>query len=346
MTHERSLPTDDGTEEFDDEPGKKGSSSTDGPEILVLHGGAPGLSAASFGDALSARLPDHDVQVASTPAQERTLIRNARVVAGNGLEASLLRHATALEYYAHASSGVDALPLTELAERGIAVTNAAGLMPSIAEQVLGYLLVFARDLRTGWRRQQRQEWRHYQPSELLGSTVTLVGLGSIGTQVLERLDGFSVETIGIRHTPSKGGPADEVIGYETDAVHSAFARTDYLVLACPLTETTEGLVDQTALDTLPTDAVVVNVARGPIVDTEALVASLQSNRLRGAALDVTDPEPLPTDHPLWSLDNVFLTPHNAGSNPHHWERVADRLARNVEHAERTGAFADLENQVC
>lgn len=346
MKNGGSLPNGDRGEEMDDGLSENSSMSDDGAEILVLRDGAPGLSAKSLGEALMTRLPDHDVQVAVTPEQERTLIRYAQVVAGNGLSESLLRQAPVLKYYAHVSSGVDNLPLDELTERGVAVTNAAGLMPSIAEQVLGYLLVFARDFCTGWRRQRRREWRHYQPGELRGSTVTIVGLGSIGLQVLDRLSGFGVETIGIRHTPSKGGPADEIIGYETDDVHSALARTDYLVLTCPLTELTEGLVDQTALDTLPPDAVVVNVARGPVIDTDALVAALQSNRIRGAALDVTDPEPLPADHPLWDLSNVLITPHNAGANPHHWERVADRIARNVERAEQTGAYDDLENQIC
>jgi len=92
-------------------------------------------------------------------------------------------------------------------------------------------------------------------------------------------------------------------------------------------------------------SVLVNVARGPIVDTDALVSALQSNKLHAAALDVTDPEPLPAEHPLWDFGNVFITPHNSGHTPHYWERVADILAENLERVEETGSYEDLRNQV-
>jgi phosphoglycerate dehydrogenase-like enzyme len=128
-------------------------------------------------------------------------------------------------------------------------------------------------------------------------------------------------------------------------LHDALARTDYLVLACPLTDTTRGLIGTVELRTLPPSAVLVNVARGPIVDTDALVAALRSEGVRGAALDVTDPEPLPTDHPLWNLDNVLLTPHTGGHTPMHWPRLADILARNLTRLDDGASATELENVV-
>jgi len=104
---------------------------------------------------------------------------------------------------------------------------------------------------------------------------------------------------------------------------------EYVVIACPLTETTRKLVDADALRTLREDAVLINIARGAVVDTDALVSELRNNRIGGAALDVTDPEPLPEDHPLWGLGNVTITPHNAGHTPEYYDRVADILAENV-----------------
>jgi phosphoglycerate dehydrogenase-like enzyme len=313
------------------------------PDVVALGSDAPGLAATDLRDALERHLPDRVVRLAQTPEEEHELVAEATVVVGNAFTTAQLERAGELELYAHASSGVDALPLDEFAERGVAVTNAAGLMPCISEQVLGYLLTFARDLREGLQRQRRREWRHYQPGELTGSTVTVVGLGAVGTQILARLDPFGVERIGVRHTPEKGGPAEEIYGY--DEFHEVLRQTDYLVLSCPLTELTRGLVGAEELSTLPTDAIVVNVARGAVVRTDALVAALRRNLLGGAALDVTDPEPLPEDHPLWTLDNVLLTPHNAGSSPNHWERVAALLAENLEHAEETGRYTELKNQV-
>jgi phosphoglycerate dehydrogenase-like enzyme len=208
--------------------------------------------------------------------------------------------------------------------------------------VLGYILTFARRLHVAARRRDREEWRHYRARELKGSTVTVVGLGSIGTEVVARLDPFDVETIGVRYTPSKGGPTDEVLGF--DDIHDALARTDYLVLACPLTETTHHLIDREAFATLTPEAVVVNVARGGVIDQDALVKALANERIRGAALDVTDPEPLPPDHPLWPFENCLITPHVGGSTTRHWDRMADIVADNVaalEAGRPPGEFRNL-----
>jgi phosphoglycerate dehydrogenase-like enzyme len=153
---------------------------------------------------------------------------------------------------------------------------------------------------------------------------------------------MDVETIGVRYTPEKGGPTDEVRGFDPDAIHASLARSDYVVVACPLTETTRKLLDEAAFATMPPESVLINVARGGIVDTDALVAALRSNAIRGAALDVTDPEPLPKGHPLWDLENCLLTPHTGGHTPKHWDRLAAIVARN---AARLGSDEPLENLV-
>jgi phosphoglycerate dehydrogenase-like enzyme len=312
-------------------------------DIAVLRRGTHGLPMDEYAEALRERLPEHDIALARTPGEERELVADASVVTGVGIDENLLAAADELELFACAYAGYGHLPMDALRERGVAVTNAAGIhAPSIAEQVVGYLLTFARDLHEGWRRQRNREYRHYQARELGGSTVTVVGMGAIGHAVVERLQGFDVDTIGVRYTPEKGGPTDEVIGFDEEAFHDALARTDYLVVATPLTDTTRGLVDEAAVHTLPPESVLVNVARGGVVDTDALVCALQKQSIRGAALDVTDPEPLPEDHPLWNFENVLLTPHNAGHTPEHWNRLADILATNVP---RLDSGEPLENRV-
>ncbi|WP_049924768.1 D-2-hydroxyacid dehydrogenase [Halopiger djelfimassiliensis] len=318
---------------------------TDRPDVLVLRRGTHGTPIERYADAIRDRHPELSVELARTPAQERTAIRDARFVTGMTLADDLLEAAERMEVFACAYAGTGHLPLDRLADRGVTVTNASGVHgPNIGEHVLGAILHFTRRFHVGARRQRRREWRHYQAHELQGSTVTIVGLGAIGRAVNERLDPFGVETIGVRYSPEKGGPTDEVIGFDRDAFHKALARTDYLVLACPLTETTRGLVDREAFVTLDPDAVLVNVARGAVVDTDALVTALRSNWVRGVSLDVTDPEPLPEDHPLWTFENVQITPHNAGHTPKYYERLADIVAENARR------FADdpdaaLENQV-
>ncbi|OYR58399.1 D-2-hydroxyacid dehydrogenase [Halorubrum halodurans] len=314
-------------------------------DIAVLDHDAHGIPAADYAEILRDRLPDHTVRLARTAEERRRYLAEATVVAGKWLSADELDAAENLRLFACNSAGVDHLPLEALADRGIAVTNASGVHgPNIAEHVLGWVLTFARRLDEGMRRQERREWRRFKSfTELAGSTVTVVGLGSIGEAVVERFGGFDVETIGVRHTPEKDSPTDEVVGY--DDLQEALVRTDVLVISCPLTETTEGLIGEAELDALPTDAIVVNVARGGVIDTPALVSALRSNVIHGAALDVTDPEPLPSDHDLWGFENVLLTPHVSGHTPKYWERRADILVENVERAAETGEYDDLRNRV-
>ncbi len=316
------------------------------PDVVVLRRDIHGMPLRGYVEALRERLPDREVVHARTPTEERELVADAPVVTGLDLRNELLDTASELELFQCLYAGTDHLPMDELAERGVAVTNASGVHgPPVAEWVLGMVLTFARRLHEGTRRQDRREWRHYRAYELAGSTVTVVGLGHIGQAIVQRLSGFDVDTIGVRYTPDKGGPTDEVVGFDDEAFHGALARTDYLVLACPLTDRTEGLVDEAALETLPPTAVLVNIARGPVVDTDALLDELRGEGIAGAALDVTDPEPLPEDHPLWTLDNVRITSHVAGHTPKYYERVADILAGNLAQVDDTGSYEDLENQV-
>ncbi len=316
------------------------------PDVLVLRRGTHGMPVEAYVEALTTRLPELTVRRAATPEAERAAIESAPFVTGMTLEPELLDHATELSVFACAYAGTDHLPMERLAERGVAVTNASGVHgPNMGEHVLGAILYFTRRFHVATRRQRRREWRHYQAHELAGSTVTIVGLGAIGQAVASRLDPFEVETIGVRYSPAKGGPTDEVVGFEPPQFHAALARTDYLVLACPLTETTRGLIDREALTTLEPTAVIVNVARGPVIDTDALVDAIRKEHIRGTSLDVTDPEPLPETHPLWNFGNVQITPHNAGHTPAYYERLADIVAENARRFFESGPTATLENQV-
>ena len=313
------------------------------PDIVVLREGTEGLSMESYAETLREQLPSRTIEHARTPQEERELLEKARVATGITIDEALVARAENLELFACTFAGTEHVPVETLTEHGVAVTNAGGIhAPGIAEQAIGNVLIFARNLHEGWRRKANHEWRHFQSQELAGSTVTIVGLGSIGQEIAKRLEGFDVDTVGVRYTPAKGGPTDEVVGFDEDTIHDAFARSEYVILAAPLTDLTRGLVGEAELATLPPDAVLVNAARGALVDTDALVSALQSNKIRGAALDVTDPEPLPADHPLWDLENCLITPHTGGHTPKHWDRLAAIVAHNIDALESGG---ELENVV-
>ena len=315
--------------------------------VVVLNQPAHGVPASEYADELRRRLSGYDVKHPLTADETRAAVEQARIITGTHIDENLLSRAEELELFACASAGVGHLPLSALEDHGVAVTNASGVHgPNIAEHVVGWLLAFARRLDEGWRREQENLWQHFRGGEFQGSTVTVVGLGAIGQAVVERLDGFGVETIGARYNPEKGGPTDDVVGFtKEDEFQGALSRSDYVVVAAPLTDETRGLVGEAELAAMPTDAVLVNVGRGPIVDTDALVSAVRGSKLGGAGLDVTDPEPLLADHPLWEFDNVRITPHNAGSTPKYWSRLAGILVENVERISDSGDVADLRNEV-
>jgi len=315
------------------------------PDIAVLRQKIHGLSAEAYAETLRERLPDREVALATTPAEERDLLSRVQVATGFDVGEADLDAAENLDLFACVFAGTGHLPIEAFEARDVAVTNASGVHgPNIAEQVLGSLLYFARRFHVAERQKEANVWQSYPTVELQGSTVAVVGLGALGEAVVDRLDPFGVETVGVRYSPEKGGPTDEVVGFDDEqGLHDAFARADYVVIACPLTDATRGLVDADAFASMAPDTVLVNVGRGPVVDTDALVSQLRSNGIRGAALDVTDPEPLPADHPLWEFENVLITPHNAGHTPKYWERMADIIAENLDKLD--AGDDDLRNRV-
>ncbi|NHN41102.1 D-2-hydroxyacid dehydrogenase [Halorubellus sp. JP-L1] len=300
--------------------------------VAVLRETVHGIPLEDYVDSLREHLPDHEVVRARTPSEEREVVRDADVVAGMNISDRVLENFDDVSLFACAFAGTGHLPMDALREKGVAVTNASSVhAPNMGEHALAAVLSFTRRFHVARRQMAEDVWRSYPTHELADSTVTVVGLGAIGTAVAERLDAFDVETVGVRHSPEKGGPVDRVVGYDDPAgVEKALAESSYVVLACPLTDTTEGLLDHDAFVTMPSDAVVVNMARGPVVDTDDLVSALRRHEIRGAALDVTDPEPLPSGHPLWDFDNVLVTPHNAGHTPKYYDRLAEIVAENVK----------------
>jgi len=231
------------------------------------------------------------------------------------------------------SAGVDWL-IGQVPEH-ITVCNARGVYDApLAEWVVGAILAMQRGLVQSRDAQARHAWDAIEPPDLLGRSVVILGQGSIGTAIADRLRPFGVELTGVARTAREGvrGLAD---------LDDVLLRADILVNMLPLTTETAGLVDARRLGLLPDGALVVNAGRGRTIDTAALVAELRAGRLR-AALDVTDPEPLPPDHPLWELPNVLITPHMAGDSPESTIR-AFRLAG--DQIRRFAAGEPLINEV-
>ena len=314
-----------------------------GPKTAILH--SVGESAAEeLATTIRERLPDLDLAVARTPPESEDAIADAEVAITLWLPEELLDSATNLRWVQAISAGVDHHELDRLQEDGVALTNASGVHAQpIAEQVLGYMLAFERGIAQGIRQQERGVWERYSGGELLGKTLGVVGLGAIGTRVAQVGAALGMETIGTKRDPSSAPDVvDEAFG--PDGLWEVLTRSDYLVLACPLTDETEGLIGSDKLAAMGSEAVLVNIARGGVVDQDALTRTLQQHHIGGAALDVFETEPLPQDSVLWNLSNVIVTPHMAGSTPKYWERCGELFVENYERYVERGPEA-LENRV-
>lgn len=215
---------------------------------------------------------------------------------------------------------------------GVALANAATVHEtSTAELALALVLASQRGIPQFVRAGDERSWQLVSYPSLADRKVLLIGYGGVGRAIEARLSGFEASLTRIARTArtdrNLAGEEVPVLGF--DGLHGALADAEVVILAVPLTDETRGLIDASALAAMPDGALLVNVARGPVVDTDALVAELQSGRLR-AALDVTFPEPLPEDHPLWACPNALITPHVGGDSSAMLPRMAALIRRQIE----------------
>ena len=283
---------------------------------------------------------------AETEVESRGFLEDAQVAVTGRFDEEWLAEAPDLEWIQTMSAGVDYLDLDAFEDAGVAVTNAAGVHAEpIGEQVLGYMLAFERQLLESFHNKQRGVWERSSGGELAGKTVGIIGLGAIGSRVAELASAFRMEVIGTKRNRNDAPDVvDEVFGPGEEDLREILLRSDYLVVACPLTEETEGLISRDELRTMPSDAVLINIARGEVVDEHALVRALQYRGIRGAGLDVFEEEPLPPDSILWDLSNVIITPHMGGSTPKYASRLAGIIERNLDAFEESTTPCDTVAQ--
>jgi len=236
-------------------------------------------------------------------------------------------------------AGVDWMPLAELHQHGVALTCGSGLTAvQVAEFAVMTMLAVAKDYPAVVRAQDRHEWLPVPPGtrELAGSRALMVGFGAIGQAIGRMLNGFGVEVVPVR---SRGGQG--ALG--PDEWRGQLGQFDWIVLALPGTVDTRGIIGAAELSAMKREAVLVNFARADCIDQDALTAALTESQITAAVLDLTDPEPLPPEHPLWSLPNAHITMHLSGiPTPASQARAAERFLRNCERFRTDEA---LEGQV-
>jgi phosphoglycerate dehydrogenase-like enzyme len=239
--------------------------------------------------------------------------------------------AGALAWFHTFSAGVDDGFFQGLLERGVRLTTSSGAMAvPIAHSVMAHLLTFSQRLTDFQAAQSRREWQPRVLRELEGSVLGVVGLGAIGLEVARLGQAFRMEVVGFRRTPRGDEPCPALPSAKLD---EWLPRIDYLVLALPLGAESHHLIDAAALAKMKRHSIIVNIARGGVIDEAALIDALERRAIGGAALDVFEQEPLPNASPLWTLPNVIVTPHcsgdTAGNRGRACEIFLDNLARYV-----------------
>jgi len=302
-------------------------------------------------DRLRKRFPEISFRHALTDDEASLAIETTDVALASRLSAAMVERAPRLRWvHSTAAAVANLLPLDEFAARGIIVTNSRGIQAvPIAEHVMGGLLVLARRFNVMFDAQRDRRWIQNElthdawPWSLQGRKMTILGLGTIGQEVARRAHAFGMSVTGIRRRLDQPVPAfvERMVG--PDRLHDALSGSDVLVISAPFISGTDGLISAKEIALLNPGAIIINVARGKIVDEAALIAAIQSGHLGGAVLDVFEREPLDRASPLWGLPNVIISPHSAGVRPDHWDEVIDLFSENLRRFPRGEPLLNMVN---
>lgn len=249
------------------------------------------------------------------------------------VDESLLKKAPKLKVVSNMAVGVDNIDLQACTKRGIPVGNTPGVLTEgTADLTMAILLGAARRLAEASQDAREGRWTTWSPTgwlgmDLYGATLGIIGLGNIGSAVAERAKGFGMKLI--YNDPNVHPDLEKRLGIIRVDMEELLERSDFVSLHVPLTTETKGIIDEKALRRMKPNAILVNAARGPVVDTQALVRALKEKWIAGAALDVTDPEPLPPEHELYRLSNCLIAPHIGSATWNTRRRMAERACQNL-----------------
>lgn len=246
------------------------------------------------------------------------------------ISAQALKDLPQVQWISSFSAGVEDYDHEALAKKNIQLTNASGVHgKNIAEQVLGGMIHFSRNFSKAMANQQEKRWQNYKVSELSEKELLIIGAGNIGQEVARKAKAFDMKVTGARR--SNGDSLDYFDELITlDELENYLPKADYVVLIIPYTKENHHFMKEERFCRMKASAIFINVGRGATVDERALVRALENETIGGAFLDVFEEEPLPESSPLWTLDNVLITPHNAGLTPNYVPRLVELFAENVK----------------
>ena len=252
------------------------------------------------------------------------LTRNPKTAAQLGQ----LLNGRSLRWFQSPGAGFDNPVFAALLERGVRLTNASGIHAEpIAQYIFTYVLHWERDVAAHQQQARSRTWKIIHSGDLTSKTLGIVGLGGIGLAAARVGKAFGMRVLGLRRSRADQPYIDRLCAPEQ--LEELLAESHYVVLSLPLNDETRHTIDAPQIAAMRSDAVLINVARGGVVNEAALIHALRSHAIRGATLDVTQTEPLPDDSPLWTLDNCVITPHDAGYSPRADERLTALFLENL-----------------
>jgi phosphoglycerate dehydrogenase-like enzyme len=264
-------------------------------------------------------------------------IADADIVVAWSIRPEQFKAAKKLRWIHSPAAAVHQLMFPELINSDVILTNAREVHgPVVAEHVIALIFALAKKIPEAVRLQEKRIWGQERiwrgqprPREVAGAILGLVGLGSIGREVAKRASALGMMVIAVRENPGKGKPEGVEHIYGFSELGRLLEGSDFVVLAVPLTPSTQKLMNAERLSQMKSDAYLINVGRGPLIDEAALAAALRNHQIGGAALDVFEHEPLPADSPLWDVENLLITPHTAGLTHKLWIRHYELFAENL-----------------
>jgi phosphoglycerate dehydrogenase-like enzyme len=298
---------------------------------------------------LREKFPDFEIVRLTSPERIMQELPDTDILFAFQLRPEQIQAASKLKWIHTGIAGLTWILIPEVVNSDIIVSNSKGVHAiPMAEHTLALMLQFSRRLVRCLEDQRQAIWRRRRIlesrtpfNELHGKTLGVLGIGTIGSEVAKRARAFGMRVIGIRKNPDI--PVDCVDDlYPPDKLNEILPSLDYLVLAAPATPETTGMMGRRQLDLMKPSAFLVNIARGDIIDQDALIDALENERLAGAAIDVFIPDPIPDGHPLFAVKNLIITPHVSGNSPLLWRRVMDIWVENIH---RFLAGRPLINQV-
>lgn len=290
-----------------------------------------------FVDRLRQHFPDVQIEARDGYDGIEQQLRDADVLFTISLRPEQFDLAKNLRWIHAPTAAVHQFLFAQLVNSDVVLTNSREVHgPVVAEHVIALIFALARKIPQSALLQQERIWGQEtiwnqgpRPQEVAGATLGLIGLGSIGGRVAQMASSLGMRVVAVREHLEKGTPDGVEQVFPISEVDKLLRRADFVVMAAPLISATERLLNADRLAQMKPSAHLINVGRGPQVDETALAESLRTRRIAGAALDVFEREPLPADSPLWSLDNLLITPHTAGLTDKLWERHYQLFSENL-----------------